>query len=754
MRNVKRFAILAAGALLLAGSPAVAEDGGRDFSLHLDELVVAIAEIDVDTASAKFSEYRDTSQGLLIPKLTLSGESKDHNRHLDARLARIGRDDARYTFDYGTAGRYELTVDYNRIPHRFGNDGRTLFSRTGPGRYEIADPVQGALQDAIAKQRAISPGSVNFAFLDGLLQPYLAAAARIDVGLQRDRTRADFRVADKKGFDWGVTYTHENRNGTRAIGSSFGFNNVTEQAEPIDYDTTGAEFKGEWYGAKGGVQFGYRYSKFENQIDTLIWDNPFRLTDSTDGSAYLSPSSSSIGGSSLGIIDLAPDNEAGSLFASGRARFGGHWTASGSVTYTTMTQDDRLQPYTLNTAIVGDNPFTGAVFNAADPSALPATSAGAKADALAIFGNLNGRFADRWSLNLRVRYNDYQNKSDHIEFPGYVRFHSVWEEVPRQTVQYAFTTTDLSAELGYELTKKSRLSLSWLNRSWDRDFREIKSSDEDILKLSWDTSWQVFDLRASYEVGDRSTSVYLTEAQEVTFVIPEGINNQPLLRKYDEAAREYDSWKLQAHWAASESVDLSFGVTGRNDDYTKSVFGLVSDDVLNYNAEVNWTLAEGRNFYLFYEISDREVFQRSRQSGGSLSTNPADSWQVTFDEKNDVAGIGVTLDGSSPWKFNANVTWSKSDGSADFFTPPGGSPSTAEGFGDYEDIELFNGAASLSYQVTKDLSAGLYYRYEDYTYDSFIVRNLDFYLPGALLLNANNSDFQANVYALYFRLKY
>jgi MtrB/PioB family decaheme-associated outer membrane protein len=744
---------LAAAALLLTGLPASADDSQK-FSLQLDDLVIAIAQVDVDTDSAKFSEYRDTSQGLLIPRLALSGASVDHNRNLGLLLERVGRDDARYQFDYGYAGKYELSVDYNRIPHRFGNGGRTLFSRTGPGRYEIADPVQGVLQDAIARQRAINPAGVNFDFLNNLLQPYLAAEAPIDIGLQRDRTRAALAIRDMTGFDWSVAVTHENRTGTRAIGSSFGFNNVTELAEPIDYDTSGAELKGEWTGKNAGAQFGYRYSKFENQIDTLIWDNPFRRTDSTDGSAYLSPSSSSIGGSALGIADLAPENEAGTLFASGRARFGGHWNATGVATYTTMKQDDHLQPFTLNTSIIGDNPFTGATFQASDPSALPATSAGAKADVLSFYGNLNGRFAERWSTNFRVRYYDYQNNSEHIVFPGYVRFHAVWEDVPRQTVQYAFTTTDLSAEVAYDLTKRSHLTLSWLNRTWDRDFREVAKTDEDVFKLSWDSQWKTFSLRASFETADRSIDNYDPEEGEATFFFPGTPTNLPGLRKYDEAARQYDSWKLQAQWMASDKIGLSFGLSGRDDDYPNSDFGLRSDKVYNYNGELNWTIAEGRNFYVFYETTDREVFQKSRQSGAAPSTNPADSWQATFDENNDVAGLGFNVEGAKGWKFNADATWSRSDGSAGFFTPPGGSPSTAEGFDDYEDIELFNAAASLSRAVTKTLTAGLYYRYEDYTYDSFIIRNLANYLPGALLLNADNGDYQANVYAFFFRLKY
>ncbi len=41
----------------------------------------------------------------------------------------------------------------------------------------------------------------------------------------------------------------------------------------------------------------------------MYWDNPFRLTGSTDASAYSSPGSGSIGGAGVGFADLWADNK-------------------------------------------------------------------------------------------------------------------------------------------------------------------------------------------------------------------------------------------------------------------------------------------------------------------------------------------------------------------------------------------------------------------------------------------------------------
>ena len=39
------------------------------------------------------------------------------------------------------------------------------------------------------------------------------------------------------------------------------------------------------------------------------------------------------------------------------------------------------------------------------------------------------------------------------------------------------------------------------------------------------------------------------------------------LRRFDEAAREYEDWGGQVQWFAAEAWNVTVGVTGREDDY-------------------------------------------------------------------------------------------------------------------------------------------------------------------------------------------
>lgn len=747
MRAQIRFATsLAAAALLLNGAPSAAESG---FKLHLDKLVVGVYDVDVDTDSSKFNEYRDWSSGFQVPKIKVSGEDAESGRYLDFAATWVGRRDARYGLEYGVEGKWGMLVDYNKIPHRFGNNGRILHTETAPGVWSLSDSIQQTLQTTI-DARIAAKLPVNYAYLDGLLAPYFDAAGSVDLELQRDRTHVAFDLGKMGRWAWLLDYKYENRTGNRAYGSSFGFGNVVELPEPIDYNTSDAQLTGSFKGANGGVTFGYRYSKFENEVGEMYWDNPFRITDSTHPSAYQAPNSTTNAGAVTGVADLAPDNEASWMFANGRFR-AGDWDFNGAVTYGSMSQDDALLPYTLNSAIDGIG-FDGAAFDATLPGNLPQANVDMEVDVLNVVANAKARFGEAFDLGFRFRYYDYDNGSGRIEIPGYVRYHGVWEAIGRVNVASSYSIETYGADFGWSFGKASRLGFAYTFEGWDRDLREIETSDEDIFKVTFDTRMGIVDLRAAYEFGDRSIGDYHTEAQEESFLHPEGINNLPGLRKYDEAAREYDLFYLQATLTLGERSDLTLGYNAREDDYDESEFGLTSDKIDSFNAEWSYSCDKAGNFYLFWNRTERENFLAARQSGATPSTNPADNWDADFDENNDTYGLGWVRE-FGKWNVDLHGTYNKSDGDVDMSSPPGGTPNLAVGFGDYEDIEILSARIKLDYEITEDLAIGLDYLYEDYTLSSFLTRGLTHYLPAAILLNPNFGDYTANVVGLRFKMR-
>lgn len=248
------------------------------------------------------------------------------------------------------------------------------------------------------------------------------------------------------------------------------------------------------------------------------------------------------------------------------------------------------------------------------------------------------------------------------------------------------------------------------------------------------------------------------DAGNATFAEPEEPSNLPDLRKFDEAARKYDAVNVLAQWFATDAWNFTLGVNSRYDDYDKSLFGLQKDDVLAYNAEISYSPGENLSFFLFGQRSDRKVRQKSRQSGATPSTNPLDDWSIKFKEVNDNWGLGMNGKLSALWSYDVTANYSKSDGEADFTAFPGGAPLTPArpllDIPNYEDIKLVSVLGRLNYKITPAATAGLFYRYEDYTIDSFILQGLQNYLPGALLLNGDVGDYKANIFGLDLSLRF
>jgi MtrB/PioB family decaheme-associated outer membrane protein len=716
----------------------------KGFVFRVDPLTLGVQSSHVDTNSSKWEEYRDMSSGFVIPKLRLIGEGPG-DRELDFNAVNVRREDARYTLFYGVPGDYELTLDYNKIPHNFGNDGHTLWTQTGPGRLEIADPIQAALQAGIAAQYAANPAGITYAFLNHLLSPYLATAQSINLGLERNRFLVNLDLGRMGPFAWGLEYDHEKRTGTMAYGGSFGFSNATELPEPIDYDTTGAQIAGEWNTSTGGLNFGYRTSKFENNISTLIFDNPFRSTPSTDPNAYTAPGAGSIGGSNLGLADLAASNRADILFLNGRSRFG-TWFANGSATYDSMKQDDPLLPYTLNSAITGIN-FNGAPFDPTNPANLPVSTADRKINTTALTGDLGTRFGQSLDLTFRYRFYDLADKSSQIQFPGYVRFDSVWEAIGVETVPYSYKRQNAGAELGWSLAHATRLGLSFERESWDREDREIANSNENIWKATFDTRpapW--VSLRSSYQYGDRSIGPYNVAAgANASLIDPEDPTNLPDLRKFDEAARKEHTFNVQGQFFPTDAWSFFVGAVGDDQNFSQSLFGLQKDDSTTYNAELSYSPGDNLNVFLFGSRQDHTVDQAARQSGATPSTSPLDSWFANLIETTDTWGAGLTSQFAGAWTLDLSANWSRSDGKANLYSPPGGTPDVAVGFDNYDDVKLLSLQGRLDYRINKSVKAGVFGRWEDYKIDSFTLQGLQNYLPGALLLDPNYGDYTGDI---------
>src|SRR5688572_2818081 len=112
-------------ALLILGAGAwgqEAEQAAVPPTFQIREIELGVQGPETDTSSSRFREYRAISSGFILPSLRFAGN--DTFRY-DVSVENALQADAHYRAQL-EPGAFGFVFDFQRIPHRFGNDGRTL----------------------------------------------------------------------------------------------------------------------------------------------------------------------------------------------------------------------------------------------------------------------------------------------------------------------------------------------------------------------------------------------------------------------------------------------------------------------------------------------------------------------------------------------------------------------------------------------------------------------------------------------------
>jgi MtrB/PioB family decaheme-associated outer membrane protein len=767
---VLTFVCSAAASLALAQEPSPSPDNFAE-----GEFSLGVSQTDSDTLSSKFDEYRDLPNGLIAPSFRFRGEDNGFYWNF------VGRDvqerDQRYWLDL-RKGAFSIKGDYNQIPHNFGNNGHTLLENTSEGAWRMSDTLQRSFQTAIT---SVPQAQVTFPFLNNLVTPSLQSANAVDLSLQRERGRVAFKVAPADGpFDLTVAYFRERRVGDRAAsGTAFGFGNVVELPEALHYLTqdfgADASLKGDW----GVLRAGLHYNSFENRVETFAFDNPFRITDSTDASAYQSPGSASVNGPSFGLMALPPDNEAltGTLGATFMLPARTRITANASLSR--WTQDSTpFIAYTTNTAIRGETE-TGATFPATDVSRLPASHLDGKIDVTSFSLSATTRPVDNLTLVARGRIYDLSNDTTRIELPGYVRFDAVWEEIPRISVPYGYKNTSFDALASYNFGSVT-VDAGYKHRGMERTFRETEDTSENSFVANLDvraSDWAV--LRGTFELGSRDYDHLEIElSEEASFLSPGdpanlmaipppsenprfaatfaslcGAGGAVCNLRYDQAQKDFTRFGANVQLTPTGDSSFTLAYLRTEDDYTESRYGLTNAKYDTFTAEGDYTPSDRVTLYAFYTYEKVADAQRGRQSGATVSANPLDDWTSDVEDSVNTFGAGGTFAlVKDKWFLDLAGHYQKADGNNDLFAAPGGAPAVARvnvgGVGDiarYDDTKFARIGGELRYAFAKAWSAAVGGFFEDYEIDDSNTGGLANYVPGSFFLAADDADYQGTV---------
>jgi MtrB/PioB family decaheme-associated outer membrane protein len=679
------------------------------------EAGVIARDTDVKGDAAKFEQYRDLSQRI-SGDLNVRYEKEDTG-FLQVDAVKIAQDD-QYVHAAGSRyGKARIDVSYDKIPHRFATGALTLYSGIGSDTLTLDDTIQATLE------------ATPFPDVANQLNAFLNTSAVSGTPqFLRKQGKVDFDLIALDPFNFRVELKRLKRDGTRPFAGSFGLNNnegMEELLKPVDDETRELRFVAEYAEKPLLLNLTYYLSLYNNDAATLTWDNPLRLTDA-------------VGGPSRGLIDLPPDNEYHNISLSGSLLdLPLSTTLSAVIAWGLMKQDDPLVPYTINTAIV--------------QPPLPAEKVDAEVNTSFLDFALTSRPMDFMHAKGRFRYFEYDNNTPQIEFPdGYVVTDSFIDPDPVKNLPVSYKKTTATADLGFDLSRKNRLTLGYTYYQTRRQNREVAKQVDNIYLGAIDSSlFSWLDLRLSYERTDRDIDGY-------DYKVPlagGGANTQePLLRKYTEADMVRDRLQFLSTVYPINPLALSGSFIYGKDDFEDSPFGLLEDTHYAASLDFDYSIAERANLRAFYTY---EKYQALQRNNGLVGSNTSEWFAESKDVLNTFGGgikfalIPNRLD------FDLSYSYSKVDGNINFFAPAEATaPFTSV---DNSRLQILN--AKLNYDIGRGFFLTLGYLWEKFDYDDFEIQGFT-YVPtdpgglyqGALLMGTLTDAYKANV--AYVKISY
>jgi hypothetical protein len=721
-----------------------------------------------DVDSAKFYEYRDVPEGVYVPCFNLFSTSSKVDFNLFGENVR--QTDQRYSGWFNTSA-FDLSFDYNQIPHNIGFGGRTIQAEIGEGVWAMSDTLQQSLGTTV---NATPTASRTTPFYDTLLAPTFAAAGSVDVTNTRKRGTARLDFSKKLPLDLSFTYTRELKTGFRGEdggGVYSAVNSVVEVPGPLNETTQDFGVQAAYNFAKGNVHGRFSRNLYDNDAETLSVDNPFQWYDQP----YVTTPAPAVGGGQSARWINAPDNEASTGNLGFLLKLGRQTRIGGDVTLGRWTQNAPFYPYTINTAIL-----TPSGANASSLSALQQPSFDGKIHTTTFNLTFSSRPVE--NLAIRAQYRSYEltNETDRFVITGDVAASPdrAWSVVtPTADAPYGHATANVYDNSTKRFTASAAYDIGALTLEGQVRFASLERTSREATKGD-DNGWALaavyrasdwLDLRASYDQAKRTV-----EEGETLY----GFQS-------DEAERETKRTGIQVEVSPLSDLALTFSYFRRDVEYPNrpdriavtsgaptpgaqpipnTPSGLLEAKYDSFTVEVGYFPSERIELGAYYTYEkDKTTNQWATTTGVALNNllNYAGS------DKTDTFGLDATFQlKPDVFKLWMNAMRQKVDGLMDItanetgtFYNPGRTTVVPPGTGGAQDIDWWDDttrttfAAQLDYALAKawTLSAG--YVYEKYEFSDAYQAG-DLLMPQAviLVLKSNDGGYDANV--LYGRISY
>jgi MtrB/PioB family decaheme-associated outer membrane protein len=588
---------------------------------------LGVQELQGNRNSPNFQTYRVIENGFVANRAHLNLETKDQRWFTDFQGLDIHKDDQNYQVSGGLYGRFRFDLEWDQIPHLYALGARTPFVRSEGGVYTLPPGVAGLPLDDMRTAFNTSP--------------------LLDLKTRNDTGKVGLWWAPTSEWDLQFNYGHTRRAGNRPMGGGFGDPDepsaiVVELPEPIDRRTEELNATAGYSTQAWQLQGGYRLSLFHDNIKTMTYDNP------VFGSSDLSTALTSLGVTDIttvpqGRMALAPDNQYHNLFLAGGVNLPMATRFTAKVSYGMNFQNDAFTDHTINPLL-------------ADPSlALPSSSL--HGDVRTLMANVTGTTRPIRDVTLTASYRlyDKDNRTPIQFFPGTVVRDSILD-TGRFGRIFDYTKQNSDLDAAWRILKPLTLRAGFAWERWERpDTREVNLTDEYSGKAGLTYrpySW--LDMTARYIRSWKRIGEYHPLAALSHLVTPDdfpdtaAVGQSPLLRKYDEAAR--DRHKAEATLRVTPLKDLSLGGTlaYSQDQYHFSPLGLQGQWDWSGAAHLTYTPVAWLTVQANYTREEYHQKQRSRSRPtdsvtGDVGDFPDFDWISRSVDTFDTLGAGAVI---------------------------------------------------------------------------------------------------------------
>ena len=646
---------------------------------------------------ARFQRYQDLRDGLLFTNARYTFEDASGSGLFRASADNVGWRDQRYTANYERTGRFVISGLWDEIPQFYSVDTRTAYS-SPPSPLVLDDATQRLIQN---KQATLSA--------------YIPISPQFDLRERRDIGNVNVLATPTQNLDVSGGFTSTRHRGELPWGASFGFGNDVEVALPYDSRTNDLNLGAEWTNRRSMLRVGYTGSWFNNLDETLVWDNPLQLDDSTSAPGR-------------GRTTLWPTNSAQTVSAGGYTRFARRTQFTGFVSYGLWSNDEPLQPFTINAAL--------------PQLTLPRATTEADAHVFSTNLNLVSRPQNDWQFTARFRRYDYNNQTTPSSIPDFINYDtSVTESSTGGPLLYAHNRTTFDANATWSGLRPLALTAGYTRNNTGYDFRIFGDTGENVLHLTADlvgSQWLTF--RANYELADRTGSDF---NEDLLLQIGE----QPTLRHFDLANRNRNQFTGQVDVVPNDLWTFSASAGFGKDNFDDSALGLQETTfrTISFGADIRQPNGFGGGGSYNYERYGG--LQRSRSASPGQEDDPLRDWTADTNEHVHYFSIYTT-----PPRFGRNTEarvsydFSYAEGHYLYGVVPGGPlPPPSQLPNVFNKLQQLH--VDVRHRLTNRLALTVSYLYEpfrvfDFAFDPTVINSI--VQPSSLVLGYVYRPYTAN----------